>query len=166
MGYFLIEIGDEVELNLTLYSSLTQINEFDSGFVLSINQLRNTLEVLLNNSNTVKSFDTKHVVDVLRESKVISINDNIDNHSGNVNTLIVLTRIEKFYTEMNGNHNVIRTFRMNKPELFIFKNPNSFECIEICNNPEENHTIRLSDYRSSNIFFDGKSKEAYFLDRE
>lgn len=166
MSYFVIEIGDQVELNITLYKSLTQKNEFDSGVVLSTDQIKNTVDVLLDSSNTVETFDSKHVVDILREYKVISINDNVDKHTGDINTLIELARIEKLYMNMNGSYNVIRTFSFNNPQLFIFKNPDSKKCLEICNEPEENHTIRLSDYRLSNISFDGNGKEAYVLDEE
>ena len=80
--------------------------------------------------------------------------------------IIEMSRIDKLYINTGNGYMVTNTYGANNFDLFVYKGDsiNCFDCIEICNNPQKNKIISLSEYRVSIINYDGIARSAFYSD--
>ncbi len=112
-------------------------------------------------------FNANQVINIEREYKIMSINENKDIETKEPTVLIEMSRIDKIYHNHGNGYIVTNMYNPSNFDLFIYKGDsiNSFDCFEICNNPKQNKIINLSEYRVSNVNYDGMARSAFYLDK-
>ncbi|MFI5159415.1 MAG: hypothetical protein ACHQF4_11155 [Sphingobacteriales bacterium] len=142
-------------------TDLEKPNQFISGIIVNVQEGNNEVEVLFSDDDEPRLINVKHIVDIEREYKVLSINDKVDRISKKPVIIIELSRMDKLYVHNGTNYNIIRTFSMSNFDLFIY-DVHSNLCMEICDSPTENKIIRLSDYYTDVVNYQGKIRPAFY----
>jgi|GEM_PF-2255772 hypothetical protein len=163
--YFTIERGDMVEVNLTMHTDLEKPNQFESGMVVTVEEGANEVEVLFSDNEEPRVINVKQIIDIDKEYKVMTITDNVERATNKPVTIIELSRFDKIYQFDGTNYNIISFYSAASFDVFVYYE-DSEKCAEICNNPTENVTIRISDYILKTLNYKGNLIKGFYEDNE